>query len=139
MTPTLIPNGSDSDVAFLRQQLLEYNRKQIGSEPIIVPLRFMLRNDAGEIIGGLSGIIYMDCLSIDLLWVSDTLRGLGYGKQLLQAAETAARANHCTMILLDTFSFQAPDFYRHHGYQVYGIVTNCPVQQIDRHFMKKLL
>ncbi len=139
MELSLSKTGSDRDIAELRRNLLAYNQKQIGSEPIIEPLRFILRNEADEIVGGLSGIIYMDCLTIDLLWVSDALRGQGYGKQLVNAAETAARLKNCTMVLLDTFSFQAPDFYRHLGYEAYALVADCPVEKADRYFLKKRL
>jgi len=136
---TLTKNCSDSDVAFLRQMLLEYNQRYYPSAPVIEPVRFILRNDAQEILGGLSGIIYMDCLTIDLLWVCDAFRGKGYGKGLLIEAEKAALSRRCRIILLDTFSFQAPDFYLHNGYAVHSVVKDCPVQNHDRVYMKKIL
>jgi ribosomal protein S18 acetylase RimI-like enzyme len=54
------------------------------------------------------------------------LRGKGYGKELLNQIENTAKENNCRLILLDSFSFQAPDFYQKYGYKVVGIVEDHP-------------
>ncbi len=46
------------------------------------------------------------------------------GSRLMQMAEDLAVEKGCAGIWLDTFDFQAPDFYRRHGYTEFG-------QQID--------
>ena len=109
----------------------------MGEEPIIEHVRYILRSSTDEIIGGIAGVLYMDCLTINLLWVSEELRGLGYGKKLLNEVENIAKLRKCKMILLDTFSFQAPDFYKRNGFQIYSILENCPVQKVKRYYFKK--
>ncbi len=42
------------------------------------------------------------------------------------------------LIHLDTFDFQAKDFYLKHGYDIFGILDECP-QKHKRYFMKKFI
>ena len=130
-------NCNESDISFIRNNLINYNKDNIGSEPLIEHVNLILRNDDKEIVGGISGIIYMECLSIDLLWVSEELRGLGYGKKLLNEIETTAKSRKCKKVVLDTFSFQAPDFYRRNGYIIYAVLEDYPVQKVKRYYFKK--
>lgn len=44
----------------------------------------------------------------------------------------------CRLITVDTFGFQAPDFYKHLGYEVYGIVEDFP-EGYDHYFLVKKL
>jgi len=75
---------------------------------------------------------------IDLLWVKDELRGRGYGSRLLTLAEDEARQCGAKSVYLDTFSFQAPNFYKPHGYQVFGELQNFPAGH-QRYFLTKQL
>lgn len=65
-------------------------------------------------------------LFVAMLWVSGSYRGNGYGSKLLQLAEAKAKAYGCNSVFLDTHSFQAPDFYRKHGYTEFGRLENFP-------------
>lgn len=130
---------SESDVTFIRNKLIEFNKDKMESEPIIEHVHFVLRNNTDEIVGGIIGILYMDCLTIDLLWVSEELRGLGYGKKLLYEVENIAKSRECKMIILDTFNFQAPDFYKRNGFELYSTLENCPIQNAKRYYFKKYL
>jgi predicted N-acetyltransferase YhbS len=51
------------------------------------------------------------------MWIKDEFRGRGYGHRLLTLAEGEARQRGAKNVYLDTCSFQAPDFYKQHGYQ----------------------
>ena len=42
------------------------------------------------------------------------------------------------LIHLDTFDFQAKDFYLKHGYEVFGVLDDCPKGH-KRYYMKKVL
>ncbi len=68
-------------------------------------------NDGG-VLGGLKGQTFYAWLYIDWLWVSPDARGHGVGAGLLSKAEDAARKRGCVGAHVDTFSFQAPGFYR---------------------------
>ena len=81
---------------------------------------------------------YWDWLYIDLLWVKDELRGLGYGHRILTLVEQEARQLGAKNAYMDTFSFQALDFYKQHGYQFFGELNDFPPGH-QRYFLKKQL
>lgn len=116
----------------------EYNRQQAGDDSSQM-LCFVLRG-AGqdEILGGVIGVTYWEWLHLDLLWLKAEYRGQGYGRRLLVAAEEEARKRGAKNAYLDTFSFQAPDFYKQHGYEVFGELEDFPPGH-RRYFMRKQL
>jgi len=99
---------------------------------------FLLRAEDGEIAGGLIGETYWNWLYVNLLFVREELRGRGYGERLLARAEQEARHYGATDSYLDTFSFQAPEFYRKQGYRVFGELQDFPPGH-QRFFMQKKL
>jgi ribosomal protein S18 acetylase RimI-like enzyme len=72
------------------------------------------------------------------LWVDERLRRHGLGRSLLAAAETEASRRGCTTIVLDTHSFQAPDFYPKLGYEKVGETTETPAGHTQVMFQKWL-
>ncbi|WP_257130933.1 GNAT family N-acetyltransferase [Bacillus pseudomycoides] len=99
---------------------------------------FLLKDDVGKIFGGITGIIYFYHLHIDFLWVDESVRHEGYGSQLLNEIEEIAKEKNCRLILLDSFSFQAPEFYKKHGYREFGVVEDHP-KGYSQHFLEKCL
>ncbi len=91
-----------------------------------------------EIVGGLTGSAWMDWLYIELFWIADKYRGKGYGKSLLAKAEAEARKHGVQNVFLNTFSFQAPGFYKKLGYKEFGRLKDFPIGH-TRHWMKKAL
>ena len=96
-----------------------YNEEQAGDDGS-KSLCFVLRAPDEQIIGGLIGATHYDWFYVDLMWVKGELRGSGYAHRLLTLAEEEARRRRAKNAYLDTFSFQAPDFYPQRGYQVFG-------------------
>ncbi len=109
----------------ISQALHEFDARQAG-DPHFQRLCFTLRGPGQELLGGVLGQVFWDGLFIDTLWVADELRGRGYGHQLLASIEDEARRRGATMVYLDTFSFQAPEFYTRHGYRVFGELEGFP-------------
>ncbi|MGW8953361.1 GNAT family N-acetyltransferase [Streptomyces sp. NPDC055709] len=93
-----------------------------------VPLQvWVVDETSGELAAGLAGRTWARWLHVDLLWVDTPHRGAGLGSQLLTAAEREARVGRgCTHSRLETWDFQAPAFYRRHGYAVVGRVPDYP-------------
>ncbi|WP_225446605.1 GNAT family N-acetyltransferase [Paenibacillus rhizovicinus] len=93
----------------------------------------------GTIIAGINCIDYAwKCLFIDALWVKEEYRRSGLGSKLLADIERTARKHGICLIHLETFDFQALDFYLKHGYEVFGVLDNCPKDH-KRYCLKKTI
>ena len=66
------------------------------------------------------------------------MRGQNIGSDILSQAEKTAKERGCKYSFLDTFSFQAPEFYRKHGYKEVFVLENYPVTG-NRHYFTKTL
>ncbi|MDD1015732.1 GNAT family N-acetyltransferase [Pseudomonas rubra] len=118
--------------------LRAHNISQAG-EPQLQTFAWSLRDPhSGEASGGLYGKISSGWMFIELLAVPESLRGHGLGRDLMALAEARAREAGCLGIWLDTFSFQAPAFYRKLGFTVFGELADYPPGH-TRYFMRKLL
>jgi GNAT superfamily N-acetyltransferase len=132
-----VDNPEESAWGIIGRGISKYNRKQAGDNQF-QRLCFVLHTPDQEIVGGVLGETYWEWLYIDLLWVKDELRGHGFGHRLLTLAEQEARQRGARNAYLDTFSFQAPDFYKQHGYQVFGELQDFPPGH-RRYFLTKQL
>lgn len=113
------------DIGFLEQRIIDYNYGQAGAGDGR-GLACFVRDGAGQIIAGISGYSWAGMAEIEFLWVDDSLRGQGVGSRLLAAVEAEALQRGCALVITSTYSFQAPDFYQRHGYEVVGRIENCP-------------
>ncbi|MBW3095754.1 GNAT family N-acetyltransferase [Pseudohoeflea coraliihabitans] len=78
------------------------------------------REPDGTLLGGLSGYGQLGWLFVKLLALTPEARGRGVGMQLIRRAEDVAREHGWSGVYLDTFTFQAPAFYRKLGYREIG-------------------
>lgn len=83
-------------------------------------MAFKLEDDTGVIAGGLLGYWRDQWLFVASLSVREDLRGHGFGKALMTQAERWVRQREGRGIWLDSYGFQAPEFYRRMGYQEMG-------------------
>ena len=79
-----------------------------------------------------------NCVAIDILWVDCVNRKKGIGSKLLAEVEELARGKGAQLIHLDTFDFQAKDFYIKQGYEVFGKLQDCPKGHCRYYLMKRL-
>lgn len=98
---------------------------------------FELREN-GKIIGGITGKIRWNWLYIQYLWVDTNAAGKGYGKDLVKQAEELARTRGCTGLHVDTFTYQAPDFYKSLGFSEFGRLENYPENEQRIYLQKRL-
>ena len=96
------------------------------------------RDEAGNIVAGLIGSTHGNWLTVKFLWVSESLRGKNIGSEILEQAEETAKGRGCHHVFLDTFSFQAPQFYRKHGYQDVFALEEYPLTGKRYYFTKDL-
>jgi GNAT superfamily N-acetyltransferase len=102
-----------------------YNREFLG-ETGFSRMGFFVRDDRGNVMAGLVGTTYAGWLFVAELWVHADLRRRGIGSELLALAERRAVELGCHSAMLDTFSFQGPEFYPRFGYRVYGALDYPP-------------
>ncbi len=115
--------------------LTDYNTQQAGDDNA-KRLCYVVKDPDGQILAGAIGVVYWNWLSLDLMWVREDLRGQGLGGRLLDQIEAEARVEGAQHVHLDTFSFQAPGFYKKHGYKVFGELTDFP-SGFQRMYMTK--
>ena len=115
----------DDAVRTVTEGLIQFN-SQARPDPDAAPITLAVRTPEGQICAGLLGRTAWGWLRVDKLWVSDTLRGNGVGKQLMTQAEHVAISRGCKGAHLDTFEFQAPGFYKQLGYTLFGQIDDYP-------------
>ncbi len=121
----------------LDKKLSEYNHSFAGPYNETA-LNLFIRDDEGELLGGLIGITYWGWLYVDTLIIDETLRGSGLGSKLLEQAETEAEKRGCRGVHLDTHDFQALEFYKSHGYRVNSEIKNLPENHSKYQLIKDL-
>lgn len=137
-TLTIEIEPAPADVRLIDDSLYDYNVEQTGSDDGKW-LTIFLRDDAGVIVAGLHGWTWCGAAKVERLWVRKDLRRQGLGQRLLAAAEHEARARGCGQLLLDTFSFQAPLFYKKLGFEVIGVTEGFPRPPYAEYHLKKSL
>ena len=103
------------------------------------PVGFFVKGRGGEVVGGLLGDIWGGWLYITSLWVSEPLRGRGYGVELMARAHQYAIEKSCTHAYLQTGSYEARPLYEKLGYNVYAELKNHPAPPHARYFLSKPL
>jgi len=126
-----------ADVTYVKDQLNAYSARATGYTEYR-PLAVFLRDGDGRIIAGLTGFTWGGALKIGYVWVQEEYRRQGYGTRLMAAAEREAIARGCRQAVLDTHSFQAPDFYPKLGYVQCGLAEDWPVGYQQHYFTKRL-
>jgi len=101
---------------------------------------FYEAHEDGEYLGGVSARFALDLkwVFVELLAVADAGRGKGIGGQLMARVEEAARSRGMKGIWLDTYSFQAPEFYKGLGFSEFGRIDGYPEDGARHFFLKRL-
>lgn len=128
---------SEKEMEFVRASLTAFNNNLVGADSH-TPLNLVGYDKDGNVIAGLAGGTYWGWMYVDILWVDKKFRRQGIGSRLLQTAEEEAIKRGCHHVHLDTMSWQAPDFYKKHGYSVVGILPDIPDGNQKYLLMKKL-
>lgn len=113
------------DVRFLGDRLYDYNVEHTGRDDGRW-LAVFARDENGRVVAGLHGWTWAGWLKINYLWVSAMERRRGRGRQMLLMAEAEARRRGCTRATLNTYSFQAPEFYYKLGYRTIATIEGLP-------------
>jgi GNAT superfamily N-acetyltransferase len=90
------------------------------------PQYWVGRDAAGAVRSGAKYVLEYDWLFVNWLWVAEPYRRRGEGRRLLSELEAEALRRGCKGVYLDTFSFQAPEFYAKLGYREFGRIAGFP-------------
>jgi GNAT superfamily N-acetyltransferase len=132
---TSAPSGEDLDV--ILKGLTAYNQAEVGPADRI-PLAVLIRDEDGQVIGGLSGYTSWGWLFTHLLFIPEQLRGQGMAARLLDEAEAEARRRGCRGAWIDTFNPLALKAYQRQGYEIFGELPAF-VGDRTRSFLRKAL
>ena len=132
---------ADVDPAALRvlDDAIDHYNMTVTGHHRYTPVNALLRDEQGVVKGGACGGIWGEWLYLKYLWVSEELRGQGYGSQLLVLAEAEATAAQCRGIYLETYDFQAYTFYMLYGFETRGQIEDFPPGHTYYYMVKRLL
>ena len=142
MNHKILPiNGEDSD--YIDDRIVEYNLAKMPADctdnRVVRWFGKKITDEDGTTIAGcVAARTVWGTAEVSLLWVDEAYRDQGLGSLLLGEVEREAKANGCTIILLDTFDWQAKGFYEKNGYAVFGELKDCPKGH-SRYYMSKFL
>lgn len=123
------------DEELIFQGLLEYNLTRI-EDKNLKDLGIFIEDETGEKVGGLIGNTHGNWLFVKYLWVKKAFRKQSIGSRILQQAEQTAKERGCKYVFLDTFSFQAPEFYKRYGYSEAFTLEEYPISG-KRYYLTK--
>jgi GNAT superfamily N-acetyltransferase len=138
-TPELVVSNEPMPdaVQYLEDRIYEFNSAVTGIADGEW-LSILVKDEDDRIVAGICGSTWGGCAEIRQLWVEESRRTQGLGSRLLGAAESEARRRGCWQMLLMTFSFQAPDFYLRHGFEVLAVVEDHPNGHTNMLLRKRL-
>jgi GNAT superfamily N-acetyltransferase len=116
----IISDPSSGDVMEFQQGLESYNLKKTNGE-FNSPQpwhNLVLKDHDGTVVGGISTSTLYWTQYLEVLWVDEKHRRLGYGRDLVLEAQRLAKEIGCISSHVYTFSWQAPDFYQAVGYDL---------------------
>lgn len=128
----------------VRTWLGDYNRalnpafmQQIATAEYAPQPLVILAHEHDRVVGGLFAETQLAWLKIAIMAVDPQRRRQGIGAALLLEAERIAVARGCLHAYVDTMSYQAPQFYRSHGYAIVGELADWDSHGHSKLFLVK--
>ena len=117
---TITSNPTDNEVAEFQKGFEVYNLEQTNGEYNSPKdwLSLVLKDHEGNIVGGILTSTLFWIQYLEVLWVDERYRRLGYGRDLILESEKLAKKNGCVASQTYTFSWQGGDFYQAAGYKL---------------------
>lgn len=123
---------------YIYDELYKYNLKHFPKDlgGRYEEINLFLKDGNGDVRGGILSAVCWNWLEIYTVILDEDIRHSGYGSKLLLELEKIALYKKCDFIKVDTLSFQALDFYKKNGYQVFGSIDNVG-RDFDHYYLKK--
>lgn len=134
----LSEHPTSQEYAELEQHFHSHIRDNYALPDASEDCRFLIsiRNEHGDMVGGVRANAYWDGLEIETLWVDQKYREKGLGHNLLQRAEAHGKEHGAVIAFLKTVDALA--FYEKRGYRVYGVLEDRPIGTSLYHLKKRL-
>ena len=116
----------------IHQYLQDYNSPYMGDYQ---DFSFHLE-EGGAVIAGIVAESVSDTIEVSYLYVEEGHRKKGLGRMLLSALEENGRKAGMKRILLNTYSFQAPEFYKKCGFEQIAEIDPCFGEHTQLYFVK---
>lgn len=118
----------------IHSKLRGYNRNFMDN---LKDYSFHIEEDEKIIAGIVAGSTY-NTLEIDYLYVDEKYRNQGLGSKLLKHVEECGKNDGLKFVLVNTYSFQAPEFYIKNNYELLYKLEKCFLDY-DQYFFRKEL
>jgi GNAT superfamily N-acetyltransferase len=132
------PTAEEVHSGELGRRMRQFNYGFVGEYGQVQPAWVSAKDGSGALVGGLRGFVFLHWLNVELLFVDESARRQGVGHRLLAAAEQKARELGARNVTLNTFEWQAREFYLKQGYEEFGRIDNY-IQGFYAAYMKKAL
>jgi ribosomal protein S18 acetylase RimI-like enzyme len=116
---------SVTEIEQLEDRLYDHNRRSIGRDDG-ERLAFVAQDADGRQIGAIAGYTWAGMAEIKQLWVDEAHRGMGTGRQLLEAAIAEAIERQCQRVCVMSYEFQAPGLYEKCGFERVAELKDWP-------------
>lgn len=140
-TKPVIEAATKEESEYIRRRLIEYNAQHVPEHlrNRYEEINLTVKDEDGRVVGGMLAEFCWNWIEVHILWVDDAVRRSGYGSKLLQQIETIAREKECNFLKLNTFSFQAPEFYKKKGYREIAVLEDAPSGSRHYYFKKDIV
>jgi ribosomal protein S18 acetylase RimI-like enzyme len=107
---------SPNEIDAIELRLYEYNSNVTGRRDG-KGLGFLIRNEAGKMIGVAAGYTWAGTSELKQMWVDEAYRGRGHARALLDAFVAEAERRGVRRIWVASYDFQAPRMYEKAGFK----------------------
>lgn len=118
----------------IHECLQDYNRSYMNDYQ---DFSFHFEED-GIVIAGVVAESVSDTIEVSYLFVEESHRKKGLGRRLLSVLEETGRNAGMKRILLNTYSFQAPGFYKKCGFEQIAEIDPCFGHHSQFYFVKNI-
>ncbi|MBX2849355.1 MAG: GNAT family N-acetyltransferase [Acidiferrobacterales bacterium] len=130
-------NATSEEIELVGNELDNFNA-QSSSIAEVKALQVIAKANEFEVVGGAIGRTWGECCELLKIWVTPESRSKGIGNLIMDAFESEAKKRGCKLVYLDTFSFQAPRFYKLRGYREMLRTSGFTNNAEKLHFQKSL-
>lgn len=122
-----IVSATQAEAEFVDNKLSESIRNELHlNQQKTISKNYVIKEEE-KVVAGITGVVFpWGILYIDTLFVDEGHREKGLGSRLLQKIEAEAKALGTTLANLNSYEFQAKDFYIKQGYEIFGVLEDSP-------------